>query len=217
MIYLHQRCYVKWDQVRSYSFHVTNGTRQGTIFSHKGGFGCYLDPLLQLLRESGYGCRIGLHWFGALAYADNIILLSPTINGLQEMVKVCEVHAQETDLMFSSDPDPVKSKTMCIAFNCPNKENLESITLDVNSLPWKSFAKHIGNILHENGTMEKDMQTKRARFIDVCQNLNTEFDSLPVECQMKILRIHISLDHVCGTLNLKVFKRFVIVGTLILK
>ena len=105
--------------------------------------------------------------------------MSPTITGLQEMANICQVHAKENDLLFSSDPDPEKSKTMCIAFNCPNKESIASITLDDNKLPWKTFAKHIGNILHENGTMDKDIQTKRAKFIDVCQNLNTEFDTLP--------------------------------------
>ena len=61
VIYLHQKCYIKWDLTRSYSFSVTNGTRQGSIFSPKGGFGCYLDPLLNLLRLSGSGCRIGCH------------------------------------------------------------------------------------------------------------------------------------------------------------
>ena len=179
-----------WDQVRSYSFPVTNGTRQGSIFSPKGGFGSYIDPLLQQLRSSGFGCRIGLHWYGAFAYADDVILLSPTITGLQKMVDICQNHSQEYDLMFSSDPDPAKSKTICIAFNCPDKESLANINLDGNGLPWKSFAKHIGNILHEDGTMDKDVQTKRAAFIDRCQNLNNEFEALPSECQVTMLRIY---------------------------
>ena len=63
-------CYVKWDHTRSLS--VINGTRQGSVFSPKGGFACYLDPLLDRLRNSGYGCRIGSHWYGALAYADAV-------------------------------------------------------------------------------------------------------------------------------------------------
>ena len=44
-IYLYQRCYVKWQSSRSYSFGVTNGTRQGSIFSPRGGFNTYLDPM----------------------------------------------------------------------------------------------------------------------------------------------------------------------------
>jgi hypothetical protein len=37
-VYLYQRCHIKWQSSRSYSFGVTNGTRQGSIFSPRGGF-----------------------------------------------------------------------------------------------------------------------------------------------------------------------------------
>ena len=62
--------------------------------------------------------------------------------------------------MFSSDPDPAKSKTVCIAFNCQNRESLSDIYLDGNKLPWKKSAKHIGNYLCEDGTMNTDVKTK---------------------------------------------------------
>ena len=118
MIYIHQRCYVKWIQARSYSFGVTNGTRQGAVFSPKGGFSTYLDDLVGDLRKSGLGLRSGLHWYGALLWADDCILLSTSVHDLQKMVDMCQKHAQESDLVFSTDPkDPKKSKTMCIAFN----------------------------------------------------------------------------------------------------
>ena len=82
-----------------------------------GGFGCYLDPLLTELRESSYGCRIGQYWYGGLAYADDVILLSTSIQGLQSMVNMYELHAKRNDLQLSSDPDPIKSKPICIAVN----------------------------------------------------------------------------------------------------
>ena len=122
VIYLKQSCYINWQGTRSYSFSVKNGTRQGSVFSPKGGFGCYLDPLLQELRNSGLGCTLGLHWFGALAYADDLLLLSTSVQGLQEMVTICQNHAEQNDLLFSTDPDPEKSKTKCIAFGCKEKD-----------------------------------------------------------------------------------------------
>ena len=106
------------------------------------------------------------------------------------MVKICEKHAIDNDLKFSSDPNPEKSKTLCVAFNCLNRESLPSIYLDGNPLPWKKQAKHIGNILHENGTMEKDVEVKRARFIEACHELNNQFEHLPSECQLKLMNIY---------------------------
>ena len=190
IIYLHQRCYVKWQHVRSYSFKVTNGTRQGSVFSPQGGFGCYLDPLLKELRDSSFGCRIGAHWYGALAYADDLILLAPSVQSLQNMVKICQDHASKNDLLFSSDPDPEKSKTICVAFNCQDKKKLADIYLDDNALPWKESAKHIGNILQENGTMDKDLKVKRAKFIQTCMAQNDEFECLDMESQIKLLNIY---------------------------
>ena len=96
-MYLNQSCYIKWQESRSLAFSVTNGTRQGDVFSPRGGFTTYLDPLLFSLRSSGLGCRIGGHWLGGLALADDVILLSPSVQGLQELVSICEKHAKATD------------------------------------------------------------------------------------------------------------------------
>ena len=51
-----------------------------------------------------------------IGYADENFLLSPTIDGLQEMLKTCEDYAKEHNLVFSTDPSPIKSKTKCIAY-----------------------------------------------------------------------------------------------------
>ena len=73
--------------------------------------------------ESGLGCRIGIHWYGGLAYADDVILLSTSVQGLQELVNICQEHAKESDLQFSTHPNPNLSKTVCIVFNSPNNDS----------------------------------------------------------------------------------------------
>ena len=72
--------------------------------------------MLESLRSSGYGCTIGTHFFGAVAYADDVLILATSVQGLQQLVNLCQKHAKENELIFSTDPDPKKSKTMCIAF-----------------------------------------------------------------------------------------------------
>ena len=114
-MYLHQSCYIRWQQTRSYSFKVTNGTRQGGVFSPKGGFATYLDPLLKQLRSSGYGCRVAGHWYGALALADDVMLLSLSVQGLQRMVNICEEHAKETDLLFSTNQKSLRPCALLLA------------------------------------------------------------------------------------------------------
>ena len=88
-----QKVCVKWSatQTASYSFGILNGTRQGFCLSPIL-FTMYMDGLLVKLRESGLGCYIGDLFLDVVAYCDDFLLLSPTRNGLQNLlhfVKLC--------------------------------------------------------------------------------------------------------------------------------
>ena len=52
-------------------------------------FCIYIDILLERLREHPTGCRIGRKYFGAIAYADDVTLLCPSVEGLKSMLTVC--------------------------------------------------------------------------------------------------------------------------------
>ena len=189
-MYINQSCYIKWQQTRSYSFSVTNGTRQGGVFSPKGGFATYLDPLLDQLRSSGSGCRVAGHWLGGLALADDVILLSLSVQGLQNMVNICAEHARSSDLLFSTDPNPEKSKTMCIAFGCKDKSILSKVDLNGDALPWKDHVNHLGTTLSSNCTTYKDTMEKRAKFIQTCYNICQEFSFASEDVKLRMIRLH---------------------------
>ena len=146
--------------------------------------------MLSRLRASGFGCRIAGHWLGGLALADDIILLSPSVQGLQNLVKICEEHAKETDLVFSTDPNPEKSKTMCIAFKCKNKEGLADVLLNGDPLPWKEKVNHLGYTLTSDCTSGSDVLEKRASFITNVYNLNQEFSFANAETRLKMCRLY---------------------------
>ena len=189
-MYLTQRCYIRWGNARSYSFGVTNGTRQGSVFSPQGGFTTYIDPLISLLRNSGNGCVINSFWYGAFFYADDGMLLSTSIEGLQNLVNICETHANDNDLMFSTDPIPSKSKTKCIAFPHGASADMPSIILNGDKLPWVERAVHIGNTLHCSGRMDQDIREKRAVFINRCMELNQEFYIYPPLVKLRMCRLY---------------------------
>jgi hypothetical protein len=44
----------------------------------------YIDELLVSLGKSGFGCYIGLTFCGAFAYADDVIILAPTLLALKK-------------------------------------------------------------------------------------------------------------------------------------
>lgn len=190
IMYINQKCYIKWAESRSYSFSVTNGTRQGSVFSPVGGFATYIDPLITELRHSGIGCNIKGTWFGSVFYADDGTLLCPSVNGLQKMVDICAAHADINNLEFSTDPNPQKSKTKCIAFSRLPKTDLAPIFLNGDKLPWVDRVVHVGNTLFSNGKMEQDLKEKRGIYIERCMELNQEFMACPNQVKLKMHRLY---------------------------
>ena len=63
-------------------------------------FCLYLDGLLAILAESNVGCFMGTWYFGALAYADDIVLLAPSARAMRLMLKICDEYVR--DLTLSS-------------------------------------------------------------------------------------------------------------------
>ena len=105
---------------------------------------------------------------GAVGYADDLLLMAPVRSVLQAMVKVCQQYGARHNLVFSTDPNPVKSKTKCL-YLCGRVTNVvypPPVELDGKQLPLVVSAEHLGHTLHQLVTMDQDARIKRAKFID---------------------------------------------------
>ena len=135
-----------------------------------------MDKLIMRLRRSGVGCHLGGVFCGVTGYADDILLLAPSRSAMEVMLKICEEYAEENNLEFSTDPDPVKSKSKCIYMQGnmrhPKPKNLKLYGVD---LPWVKTAAHLGHELSEECNMEQDMKCKRAEFIDSSTGVREAF------------------------------------------
>ena len=73
-------------------FSVENGVKQAGSLSPLL-FAVYISYFLEQTRQSGMGCHIAGIPANALAYTDDIVLLSPTRSVLQKMVSAAEQFA----------------------------------------------------------------------------------------------------------------------------
>ena len=147
-IYKEQFCDVKWNNSYSHRFSISNGVRQGAISSPLL-FNCYMNKLIIKLKSLRIGCTIGGIYCGILIYCDDIFLLSASRTGLQAMVKECEIYAKTRNMKFSTNSDPIKSKTKCIIFskNDSERKNVLPILLNNDKLPYVDELKHLGHYL----------------------------------------------------------------------
>jgi hypothetical protein len=100
------------------------------------------------------------------------------------MVALCESWALENNVFFSTDPDPKKSKSK-VVYMCGQKTGQAKpaqLYLSGMVLPWVPSATHLGNELHESGTMDLDTRIKRAKFIFKSLEIREMFNfAIPIE------------------------------------
>ena len=156
-----------------------------------------MNGLFSLLCKSGSGCWIKSTFFGITGYSDDSLLLAPTQDALQDMLKICEVYAEDHNIKFSTDKDPRKSKTKCLAFQQKTR-SLSPLILCGNPLPWVNSGKHLGNHIENkiNG-QKQDIKIKRASYISKNNDLMQEFAFSHPKTKIKVNNIYNS--HLTGS------------------
>ena len=162
-IYVYQSCCVEWCGIKSNSFKVSNGVRQGAVLSPML-FSLYIDDIFSELAHSGFGCYINNVFYGILGYADDLVLLSPNRYGLQSMLNLAKTLLEKLGLKISvNHVTPKKSKTKCVGFGI--KQDPLPITLDGINLPWSDSYIHLGHVLSKDGSLSADVDLKRRSFV----------------------------------------------------
>ena len=77
---------VRWEGMFSYFFQIKAGVRQGGLLSAIL-FAIYMDVLISRLRKCGVGCRLLDTLYGCLVYADDIVLLTHSVNAIKCYVR----------------------------------------------------------------------------------------------------------------------------------
>ena len=133
--------------------------------------------LLKELRKLGLGCYMAGKWMGATAYADDLLLMSPTRSGMQAMLAVCQKYAEAHNITFSVDANPTKSKTKML-YVCGDMEYENypaQLVFCGRPLPFVKTALHLGHTLSQDGTMAQDAKIRRAQYIDRTTDVRTMF------------------------------------------
>ena len=122
------------------------------------------------------GCWINNSFVGIIVYADDIVLLSPSIDGLQEMIDTCSDFVGKHNISFSTHEDQKKSKTKCMTFFRKKKEvPLRKMMLDDKPLPWVKTVTHLGVTINDKLFRGQDTMEKRAQYVAKCNELRQEF------------------------------------------
>ena len=84
--YREQEFMVRWGNSLSMTFRCANGIRQGGQLSLLL-YNIYTDDLNHHLQATGVGCYVGGAWVNSLSYADDMVLLAPTVTALLTLLE----------------------------------------------------------------------------------------------------------------------------------
>eukprot|EP00920_Eleutheroschizon_duboscqi_P024080 GHVT01059809.1.p1 GENE.GHVT01059809.1~~GHVT01059809.1.p1 ORF type:complete len:557 (-),score=-38.71 GHVT01059809.1:104-1774(-) len=140
--YTNQSMSVKWKNEKSKEFNICNGVKQGGVLSPIL-FSIYFDELLYRLEESGVGCYVGNKFLGALAYADDVVLLAPTTTAANVMLEVAQKFASDYNVTFNA------TKTKHVLFNDDNTNNV-NVKIGSANIQAISAETHLGNTVGKN-------------------------------------------------------------------
>ena len=100
---------VKWGSTMSYFYELKTGVRQGGVLSPVL-FGIFIDDLVTLVNDANIGCRIGMCCVAIFLYADDIILLAPSVQALQSLVNICVTELNFLDMAINT------TKSSCMRY-----------------------------------------------------------------------------------------------------
>jgi hypothetical protein len=152
---------VMWNGICSSPFLVKNGVKQGGIVSPLL-FCVYLDGLLKMLKDSKVGCYVGRLCVAAVAYADDIVLLAPSVRAMRLLLNVCDEFAFKYDVVFNA------CKSKCLLFKPSvgrqlHSEYLPSINCCIGDkkIEFVDSWPHLGHVLNVNRDDGADIHKTR--------------------------------------------------------
>ena len=183
--YMHQELAVKWGNTVSASFKVTNGIRQGGLLS-PFLFNLYVDKLSFNLNNSQVGCTVNNHVINHLSYADDMVLLAPSVRALKLLLSICELYALLHDIIYNTE----KTECMiCLPKKCKFTSK-PTFVLQGDILKIVVEFKYLGFIL--TPTMSDDIEImKRTRCLYAMGNtVINKFKSCRIDCKILMFKTY---------------------------
>ena len=171
---------MRWNGALSSQFKVFLGVRQGGILSPVL-FNVYVDDIIYLLQNSGYGCYVNKLFFGCIMYADDLLLISPSVKGLQYMLNICYDFGSSANIVFNS------SKSFSIAVGHKKvTSTLQNLQLGADDICWVNRIKYLGIYLLSKSLLEVDVVPIKRSYYSALNSVicRCKYASEPVKIQL---------------------------------
>ena len=127
------------------------------------------------------GCYVDLLYCGSIAYADDVLLLAPSLHALRVMLDCCTMYANNNNVLFNT------AKSHCIHFN-QNSLLVTQFVVSLQNVPlmWTDSIKHLGHVFTMNFNDAADILAERNNFCSQANYFLARFGHLPIMLKCKL-------------------------------
>ena len=117
-------------------------------------YNVYTDDLNHHLQATGVGCYVGGAWVNSLSYADDMVLLAPTVNSFQRLLEVCRAYAGPHVIVYNT------TKTVCMLVRPKQSQGQFStrVRLVNEELSFVEEFCYLGHIMNADCRGDKDIK-----------------------------------------------------------
>ncbi|XP_048485592.1 uncharacterized protein LOC125490440 [Plutella xylostella] len=189
--YENQTNTVRWGDAHSSEYRLECGVRQGGLTS-PDLFNIYVNDLIEELRSTGIGCHVGNVCFNNLSYADDMVLLSPSIGGLRKLLYICENFAHRNGMMYN-----VKKCEMMVFRFRGGPERVPPVYMYGSAIRVVKQFKYLGHILTESLSDDADMERERRALAVRCNMLARRFSKCSRDVKIVLFKAYCQSFYTC--------------------
>jgi len=128
-------------------------------------FNIYVNDLIDSLRATNGCCTISNVFMGCIMYADDLILISQTVGGLQSTLTICTDYGHTFDIVFNAK----KCMLMCVGKHYTAAGI--SVFIDDVALTKVILFKYLGVSFVADRELNVDVSYMKRRFYSSCNSI----------------------------------------------
>ena len=149
---------IRWGSVHSNFIFLKCGVRQGGVLSPYL-FSLCINGVVRHVQYSSFGCHFGMRNISIILYADDILLLSPSVCALQKLLHIVESYLDSIDMSLNP------KKSVCLRIGPRYKEHCEAIVTNAgHSLSWVSSIRYLGVLLLAGKRLKVSLSENKRSF-----------------------------------------------------
>ncbi|RVE46368.1 hypothetical protein evm_008991 [Chilo suppressalis] len=191
--YSNQQNTVRWGSAMSDVYLLECGVRQGGLSSPRL-FNLYINRLIGELSGTNVGCSVDGISINNVSYADDTVLLSPSIAALRKLLRICEEYADTHGLRYNVN----KSELMIFKAGAKTYSSVPQVTLYGSPLNLVKQFKYLGHWVTDDLCDNVDVERERRALSVRCNMLARRFARCTVPVKVTLFKAYCQSFYTCS-------------------